>query len=483
MRMHTIRLVSLILAMTITRPVFAAPPTRDEAAAALRKAVEFFRKDVSIRGGYLWRYSADLSKREGENKATSTAAWVQPQGTPSVGDALLNAWRLTGDKYYLDAAKETANALVLGQLRSGGWDYRIEYDPADRKRHAYRVEPELPNQRNTTTLDDNNTQSAIRFLMHIDEALEFKDAAIHEATLYALNGLLKAQYPNGAWAQRFDAPPDPVKYPVKPASYPETWPREWPNKKYFDYYTFNDNALADVIDVMFDAAKLYRDDRYRKAAERAGDFIILAQMPEPQPAWAQQYDADMHPAWARKFEPPSVTGGESHGAMQILMRIYRETANPKYLEPIPRAIAYLRKSALPDGRMARFYELKTNKPLYFTKQYVLTYESNDMPTHYAFITSNRLDSIQATYDRLKKTDPSQLNPPERRERPTLSSGLESQTANVIAALDPRGAWVEKGKLRNFGSDDDTREVIQTSTFIKNVETLARYLAATADPKK
>ena len=40
-------------------------------------------------------------------------------------------------------------------------------------------------------------------------------------------------------------------------------------------------------------------------AERAGDFILAAQMPEPQPAWAQQYDAAMHPAWARKFEPAS----------------------------------------------------------------------------------------------------------------------------------------------------------------------------------
>lgn len=478
MRIHFARLVFVVLLALWQHPLSAAAPTREQAADALQKAVGFFRKDVSIRGGYLWRYSADLLKREGENKATATAAWVQPPGTPSVGEALLNAWLLTKDKTCLDAATETAHALVLGQLRSGGWDYRIEYDPADRKRHAYRVEPEAPNQRNVTTLDDNTTQSAIRFLMHIDEALEFKNPVIHEATLYALNGLLKAQYPNGAWAQRFDVAPDPAKYPVKPATYPESWSREWPNKKYMDYYTFNDNALADVIDVMFDAGRRYGDERYRKAAEKAGDFIILAQMPEPQPAWAQQYDADMHPAWARKFEPPSVTGGESHGAMQILMRIYRETGNPKYLEPIPRALAYLRKSQLPDGRMARFYELKTNRPLYFTKQYVLTYESNDMPTHYGFITGNRLDSIQAQYDRLKNADRSKLNAPERRDRPALSAGLETQAASVIAALDSRGAWVEKGKLRNFGDDDDTKEVIATSTFIKNVETLARYLAAT-----
>ena len=106
-------------------------------------------------------------------------------------------------------------------------------------------------------------------------------------------------------------------------------------KEYWDYYTFNDNLHADVIDVLFEAAKLYGDAKYRKAAEKAGDFILLAQMPEPQPGWAQQYDVDMHPAWARKFEPPSITGGESQGVMQTLLRLYRETGDKKYLEPMP----------------------------------------------------------------------------------------------------------------------------------------------------
>jgi PelA/Pel-15E family pectate lyase len=73
----------------------------------------------------------------------------------------------------------------------------------------------------------------------------------------------------------------------------------------------------------------------------------MSQMPDPQPAWAQQYDANMHPAWARVFEPPSVTGGESQGIMRMLMVLYRETGDKKYLEPIPRALAYLKKSILP----------------------------------------------------------------------------------------------------------------------------------------
>src|SRR5690606_15434487 len=100
-----------------------------------------------------------------------------------------------------------------------------------------------------------------------------------------------------------------------------------------------------------------------------GDFIRLAQLPKPQPAWAQQYDADMHPAWARKFEPPAVSGAESQGVLRILMALYRRTGERRFLEPIPRALRYLKASRRDDGRLARFYELGTNRPLYLTTKY------------------------------------------------------------------------------------------------------------------
>src|SRR5262245_27243101 len=113
---------------------------REKASASLRKAVEYYRKNVATEGGYLWRYSDDLVRREGEAKATATQVWVQPPGTPAVGMAYLSAYHATGDTYYLEAATEVARALVRGQLRSGGWDYRIEFDPKLRKDHAYRAD-------------------------------------------------------------------------------------------------------------------------------------------------------------------------------------------------------------------------------------------------------------------------------------------------------------------------------------------------------
>ena len=193
---------------------------KEQAAKAMRRAAEFFRTQVSTEGGYLWRYSEDLSLREGEGTATNTMVWVQPPGTPSVGMVYLKAFEATGDSYYLDAARDVAYALVKGQLCSGGWDYRIEFDPKRRDRYAYRTEPYKKGARNVSTLDDNNTQSAVRLLMRVDQALDFKDEKIHEAAEFALLTLLKVQYPNGAWPQRFSTAPDPSKFPVKKACYP-----------------------------------------------------------------------------------------------------------------------------------------------------------------------------------------------------------------------------------------------------------------------
>ena len=206
---------------------------RSEAAAALRKAVTYFRENVATEGGYLWRYSEDLKIREGEGKADDRTVWLQPPGTPAVGLAFLQAYWDTGDRYYLEAALAAGHCLVRGQLRSGGWADSITFDPAKRRNCAYRVDEPTPGRslRDTTTLDDNKTQCALRLLMHLDATLGFKNETIHESALYALNALLKAQFPNGAWPQQFSKPPDPNACPVLPASFPASWSREFPGRQ------------------------------------------------------------------------------------------------------------------------------------------------------------------------------------------------------------------------------------------------------------
>ncbi len=444
----------------------------------MRKAVEFFHSEVSCQGGYLWRYSGDLALREGEGKASRTMVWVQPPGTPTVGQACLEAYESTGDGFYLGVARDAAYALVRGQLRSGGWFYHIEFDPEKRLSYGYRDIPEQRGQRQKTTLDDDTTQSAVRFLMHVDRVLQFKDAKVHEASDYALKSMIAAQYPNGAWYQWWDSYPSPasaVEYPVLNASYPKSWSRKWLND-WTGRYFINDNLAADMIATMLEAYEIYNDEKYLACALRAGDFLLLAQMPDPQPAWAQQYDPNMHPVWDRKFEPPAISGLESQGICDALMLLYTKTGKKKYLEPIPRALEYLRSSQLSEGKLARFYELQTNRPLYFTKDYKLTYDGGDVPTHYSFVVDSRLNQIEARYRDLLAADPEKLKAEKPQKTGSLTPALIAQAKRVIAGMDNRGAWVERGSLRAH-KIEPASGVIDSRTYVNNVGTLCRFLSA------
>jgi hypothetical protein len=295
-----------------------------------------------------------------------------------------------------------------------------------------------------------------------------------------LQSLLSAQYPNGAWPQRFTHPPEPGKFPVLPASYPTDWSRKYPATGYLDFYTFNDNAIADTVELMFLASEIYDDKKFADAAKKAGDFILLAQMPEPQPGWAQQYNAEMHPAWARKFEPPGITGAESQAVMETLLQIYQLTGDKKYLEPLPRALAYFRRSLLDNGQLARFYEMKSNRPIYFTKDYYFTYSDTDLPTHYGFKATSRLDVIEAEYQRLAGLKPTDFQPIEILkpfERPEMTDKLTAAAAKIVAAQDQRGAWVEPAHYRNRTKIATGTPSINSRTFAANIVTLAKYLAA------
>ena len=468
-------------------PGYEQPPLAKQTAAALARATSFSRTQVAVHGSYLWTYSEDLKIRRGEvsvndprlstdeKGATATQGWVQPPGTPAVGMVYLHAFEATGDRTYLEAAHETAQALAWTQLASGGWDYRIEFDPVKSRQWYYRRDVEAGDMNrgeryNTSTFDDNNSQSALRLLMEVDSALQQQDPEVHRAVVYGLAKLLEAQYPNGAWPQTYNGEPrNPADYPVQQARFPETWSRTYPGIEYGELYTFNDNVICDLIHTLLEAHQLYGTQEYLDAARKGGDFIVLAQLPVPQPVWAQQYNPHMEPAWARKFEPPAAVSRESGGVVHTLVDLYLYTAEDKYLAPIPAAVDWFRRARLPDGRWARFYELQTNRPLYFTKQYELVYTDTDLPTHYRFQSDYRIPDVITYWEQVQREGRDHYLAEERRprtpeERQRAAEVLEPRVRMILAALDEHGRWVEEG-------------TIHMQTFNQNVETLVEYLAA------
>lgn len=448
---------------------------RTEARAALDKATAYYHSKVATHGGgYVYFYSLDLAQRWGEGVATKEQAFTQPPGTPAVGDAYLRAYAATKDPRQLAAARDAGLALAHGQLKSGGWSQAFDWDPAGTKAVLLRNGKGNPKGRNHTSLDDDQTQSCIAFLARLDRALDFKDPVISDTTRYALDALLKAQFPNGAFPQGFTGPVE--THPILKASYPAEWPRTWPNEPYWNYYTLNDSLAGSISETLLSLIEVYKDPRYIAALKRLGDFLLLAQMPEPQPAWCQQYNFAMQPIWARRFEPPAICGLESEDAIRTLLKIHRHTGDKKYLEPIPRALAYLKKHRLPDGLMPRYFELQTDKPLYMNRNgqtYFLTYDDTNLPSHYGWKQKTAVDALEKEYASAIAGGPAR----ERRDR--SASELEPKVREVLKALDAEGRWISTyAGERLVGQPKFAQgfRYLDSGVFIQNVELLSEYIS-------
>lgn len=464
-------------------PAGEARETLDRACAAMRA--------IATEGGYLWRYSPDLSIRGGEVAATASQVWVQSPGTPAMGQLFLDAWKVTRDPGHLAAARAAAVALVRGQLESGGWDYLIEFDPAKRTGWRYRADggPIAAKAKNTTTFDDDTTQGALRFLLAFNDAAKTSpdpaDDQIRDALDYGLQRVIEAQYPNGAWPQRWEGDAhDPADHPVVRASIPADYSREQPSSGYYAHYTFNDGAHRDLVLTLLDAARRTGREEYRAAAHRGADFLLLSQLPEPQPAWAQQYDAHMQPAWARAFEPPSVSSAESVGVIRLLMEVYVEFGDERYLAAIPPAIAWLRRSEIAPGRWARLYELGTNRPIYGDRDrqihYTLAEISEERRDGYGWEGGFDVSSTIGRYEKLiadgrdkvlRKRTPTPLDTERRISRQAKASPL---VRVAIDRLEPSGFWLTHEGAKRVSPSVTTW--IETGEFIENARLLCDYLA-------
>jgi hypothetical protein len=225
-----------------------------------------------------------------------------------------------------------------------------------------------------------------------------------------------------------------------------------------------------MIRVFLLAHRLYGREEDLAAAMRAGDFLLAAQMPEPQRGWAQIYNRDLEPIWARKFEPPAVASHESGGAVQALLELYLHTNEDRYLAGAGAGAAWLDSSRLADGQWARFYELETNRPLYMTSEYELAYEPHDLPRRYAFQGRFEIPSTLAFYELLVREGAAGARVALERDQLTseeqerLTACLREEVAAIIGTLDSDGRWIEDDMLR-------------INTYNHNIGRLAAYVAA------
>ena len=176
------------------------------------------------------------------------------------------------------------------------------------------------------------------------------------------------------------------------------------------------------------------------------------------------------PIWARKFEPPAITGWESQDVMETLIRIARHTGEKKYLDPIPKALAYFDKSLLPDGRVARYYEFKTNKPLYMDAKYQLTHDDTAAPDHYGWKQPARFDAIEKAYQEAKAGKP----------LPAAKPPTAKQVAAIVAELDADGRWItthQGERLVGQPKFADGFRYISSAVFSRNVGLLSAFVAA------
>ena len=268
--------------------------------------------------------------------------------------------------------RRIADNVLTWQTPHGGWPKIRDTasEPFDGKREDLHA-----------TFDNGATTNELRFLARAFRATNAP--RYQQAFLKGLSHILEAQYPNGGW----------------PQFYP-------PSKGYHRHITFNDNVMVRILELLRDVSESsdYRflETEYRTKAEAAVtkgiDCILRTQIKQngKRTVWCAQHDVKtLAPAWARSYEPPSLSGAESVGVVRFLMSV--EEPTPPIIAAIEGSIEWFRSVSIRGMRFdeftdaagkddkrivadpdagplwARFYEIGSNRPIFLDRDSVVRY--------------------------------------------------------------------------------------------------------------
>jgi len=160
-----------------------------------------------------------------------------------------------------------------------------------------------------------------------------------------------------------------------------------------------------------------------------------------------------------------VCAAESAGVMCMLLDLFLETGDAKFLEPLPGFVAWLKRSEIKQGQWARFYELQTNRPIYGDRDgkvhYTLGEISRERQSGYSWQGGYGIPGVIKDYEAITAQGREAfLANRQKHQGPAKPAG--DVIAPILAQQDSQGRWLNKGWV-------DTR------TFIRNMEALGDYL--------
>ncbi|HMP80696.1 MAG TPA: pectate lyase [Pirellulaceae bacterium] len=233
------------------------------------------------------------------------------------------------------------------------------------------------------TFDNSATTGELRFLASAFKATN--EPRYQQAFLRGLDHIFEAQYANGGWPQFFPL-----------------------SSRYHRHITFNDGTMINLMVLLQEIARGdsscdFLDAERRKKAEaaiaRGVDCILKTQIKQKNgqlSVWCAQYNEEtLAPAWARAYEPPSLSGAESVGVVRFLMSVEKPT--PEIVTAVEGSVAWFKQVAIHGYRFeefndangmedkrivadakagllwARFYELDSNRPMFLDRDSVVRY--------------------------------------------------------------------------------------------------------------